>query len=421
MRGRQRHMPESQLDLLLTDPAFGQDPYPAYQRLREGDALHWSEAWGAWLQTRFDDVVASLRDHELFSSQGRLVELIDALPADIRASAQPLREHFATSGLIHSDPPDHTRMRSLISKAFSPRVIAALEPRIVQIVEGLLDRVDRDEPFDVVAMLAYPLPAIVIAELLGALPEDRDRFRAWSDGIVAFQGQGRAIPEAVPISATAVTEMRAYIGELIAARRVSPHQDLLASLVAVEEQGSQLTVDEIYSTCVTFLIGGHETTTSLIANGLYSLLRHPEQLAILQSGTGALDGAIEECLRFESPIQRTFRRVTRDTELAGRLMRKDQIVIQMLGAANRDATYFEDPEVFDITRRPNRHLAFGSGVHFCIGAPLARLEARIALRSILERMPDLGLVADDVEWQDEKGLFRCVRNLPVRAGRRNLA
>ena len=421
MRGRQRHMPESQLDLLLTDPAFGQDPYPAYQRLREEGAPYWSEAWGAWLQTRFDDVVASLRDHELFSSQGRLVELIDALPADVRAGAQPLREHFSTSGLIHSDPPDHTRMRSLISKAFSPRVIAALEPRIVQIVEGLLDRVDRNEPFDVVAMLAYPLPAIVIAELLGALPEDRDRFRAWSDGIVAFQGHGRAIPEAVPISATAVTEMRAYIGELIAARRVSPHQDLLASLVAVEEQGSQLTVDEIYSTCVTFLIGGHETTTSLIANGLYSLLRHPEQLAILRAGTGALEGAIEESLRFESPIQRTFRRVTRDTELAGRLMRKDQIVIQMLGAANRDATHFENPEVFDITRRPNRHLAFGSGVHFCIGAPLARLEARIALRSILERMPGLELAADAVEWQDEKALFRCVRNLPVRAGRRNLA
>jgi cytochrome P450 len=312
-------------------------------------------------------------------------------------------------------------MRSLISKAFSPRVMAALEPRIMRIVKELLDRVDLEQPFDAMAALAYPLPAIVIAELIGALPEDRDRFRGWSDGIVAFQGQGRAIPEAVPISALAVTEMRAYIGELIEARRVRPHQDLLAGLVAVEEQGTQLTVDEIYSTCVTFLIGGHETTTSLIANGLYTLLRHPQQLEVLRADESAMDGAIEECLRFESPIQRTFRRVTREVELEGRLMQKDQIVIQLLGAANRDRAHFDHPEVFDITRRPNRHIAFGSGVHFCIGASLARLEAKIALRSILERMPNLELAADGVEWQVEKPLFRCVRSLPLLARRANLA
>jgi cytochrome P450 len=208
--------------------------------------------------------------------------------------------------------------------------------------------------------------------------------------------------------------MRAYIGALIEARRVRPHEDLLGDLVAVEEAGAQLTTDEIYSTCVTFLIGGHETTTSLIASGLYCLLRHPEQMEAARADDDSLASAIEECLRFESPIQRTFRRVTEDTELEGRSMRKGQMVIQLLGAANRDASRFERAEAFDISRRPNRHIAFGSGVHFCIGAPLARLEARVALRAVMQRMPGLELAVDDVEWQTGKSLFRCVRSLPVR-------
>jgi cytochrome P450 len=406
-------MTRHDLDALLTDPGFTQDPHPAYRALRETAPVCWSEAWGAWLITRYDDVVTTLRDDERFSSKGRLVELIDSLPNEARTEAGPLREHFSTSGLIHSDPPDHTRMRSLISKAFSPRVITALEPRIARIVDDLLDRVEPGTPFDLMAALAYPLPAIVIAELLGALPDDRDRFRSWSDGIVAFQGQGRAIPDAVPMSARAVTEMRAYIGELIEARRQEPHDDLLGNLVAVEEQGAQLTLDEIYSTCVTFLIGGHETTTSLIANSLYRLLSHPEQLAIARTDDGGLSRAIEESLRYDSPIQRTFRRVTQDTEFGGQWLTRGQIVIQLLGAANRDPEHFGDAEAFDVTRHPNRHIAFGSGVHFCIGAPLARLEARIALRSLLQRMPDLELASADVTWQSEKALFRCVRELPV--------
>ena len=411
-------MARPSFDALLTEARFAQDPYQAYRLLSEQEPVYWSEAWGAWLVTRYDDVVETLRDHERFSSKGRLVELIDTLPAAARAEAGPLREHFSTSGLIHTDPPDHTRMRGLIKKAFSPRVIAAMEPRIQRIVDELLDAVDPVVGFDVVSDLAYPLPATVIAELLGARPEDRDRFKSWSDGIVAFQGQGRAIPEAVPTSAGAVTAMRTYIGELMAVRREEPHDDLLGQLVSVEEAGQQLTTDEIYSTCVTFLIGGHETTTSLIANCLYRLLLDPGQLELARADEIALVGAIEESLRFDSPIQRTFRRVAETTTFGGQELQEDQIVIQLLGAANRDGAHFEHPHDFDIGRRPNRHIAFGSGVHFCIGAPLARLEAKVALRTILQRMPSIALAADDVQWQDEKALFRCVRSLPVRAGGR---
>lgn len=402
---------------ILAERDLSSDPFATYRELRERDPVHWSAAWDAWVVTRFDDVVATLRDHGRFSSRDRLVEMIDGLPPAARAQAGPLRDHFATTGLIHSDPPDHTRMRGVLKRAFSPRVIAALEPGIERIVERLLDGVDAERGFDVVSDLAYPLPATVIAELLGARPEDRDRFKGWSDGIVAFQGEGRAIAAAVPTSAAAMTEMRGYIAELLAERRERPRDDLLTALVEATRDDGAFDEAEIYSTCVTFLIGGHETTTSLIANCLHALLRRPDQLEQARRDDVMLDGAIEESLRFDSPIQRTFRRVTSDTEFAGREMRAGQIVIQLLGAANRDPEHFERPDAFEAWRSPNRHIAFGSGVHFCIGAPLARLEARVALRAVLDRWPDLVLASDAVEWQADKALFRCVRSLPVRSKR----
>jgi cytochrome P450 len=408
-------MAQMAIETVLAEAELSADPFPVYRELRERDPVHWSSAWDAWVLTRYDDVVASLRDHRRFSSRDRLVEMIDGLPPESRASAAPLRAHFASSGLIHSDPPDHTRMRGVLKQAFSPRVIAALEKRITSIVERLLDGVDGSSGFDVVADVAYPLPATVIAELLGARAEDRDRFKGWSDGIVAFQGRGRAIADAVPESAAAMTDMRGYISELIEERRLRPQDDLLTALVEATGDDKAFEEAEIYSTCVTFLIGGHETTTSLIANCLYALLQRPEQLDLVRRDDVALDGAIEESLRFDSPIQRAFRRVTRDTEFGGQRLRRDQIVIQLLGAANRDPEHFRQPESFDAERKPNRHIAFGSGVHFCIGAPLARLEARLALRAILDRWPDLELANEAVEWQSEKALFRCVRSLPVRS------
>ena len=266
---------------------------------------------------------------------------------------------------------------------------------------------------DILAGLAYPLPAIVIAELLGAPPSDRDRFRHWSDGIVAFQGTGRAIPEAIERSRDGLVDMRDYLAGLFEDHRRNPREDVLGILVAVEESDGGLTTEELYSTCVTLLIAGHETTTGLIANGLYTLLRNPEQLQAIRDDRSLLPAAIEECLRFESPIQRAFRRVTKDTEFQGRSMKQGQITLQLLGSANRDPSRFPDGDRFDITRLPNRHIAFGNGIHFCIGAPLARLEATIAMTALLDRFGSIELATDTVSWQTDKSLFRCVEALPV--------
>jgi pimeloyl-[acyl-carrier protein] synthase len=408
-------VPLAALDSLLSAPGFTQDPYPAYRQLQQTAPLYWSEAWNAWICTGYDDIVGVLRDHARFSSAGRLLELLDGLPAELTSTAEPIRHHFSTRGLIHADPPDHQRLRSLIGTAFSARVIADIRDRVTGIVDSHLDRVMATGQMDIVADLAHPLPAIVIAELLGAPPEDAYRFQGWSDDIVAFQGTGRAIPEAVPRSAAGLQEMRAYLEDLFEARRRSPTtDDLLGSLVAVEVAGERLTTEELYSTCVTFLIGGHETTTSLIANGLYTLLRHRESLAALTAEPSLLSPAIEECLRYESPIQRTFRRVVANTDVDGQHLRRGQIVIQLLGAANRDPSRFPDPDRFDIQREPNRHIAFGSGVHYCIGAALARMEASIAIGAVLDRCPELSLASENVAWQREKALFRCVESLPVR-------
>jgi cytochrome P450 len=401
-----------QLDRLLVEPTFVDDPYPAYRRLRDEDPVHWSEAWHAWVISGYDDIVASLRDHAGFSSADRLLELVSGIPQSA-PGAEAIRHHFATPGLIHADPPSHERLRGLVSKAFSARVIEGLRPRIQDIVDQLIGPSLARGHMDVLADLAYPLPAIVIAELLGAPPEDRELFKRWSDDIVAFQGTGRAKAEAVNRSGAGITDMRAYLSDLFAERRRGPHDDLLGSLVASEGANDQLTVEELYSTCVTFLIAGHETTTSLIANGTLLLLRHPTELATVRADPTLLAPALEECLRFESPIQRGFRRVARDFEFRGKQLREGQIVIQLLGAANRDPKVFDEPDTFKSARRPNRHIAFGSGIHFCIGAPLARLEAPIAIGTMLRLMPDLHLDDEPISWQAEKSLFRCVSSLPV--------
>jgi cytochrome P450 len=390
------------------------NPYPVYEQLRERAPVYWSRGLNAWLITRYADVVGAVRDPVRFSSAGRVTAILEHLDPAQRVKIRPLEGNFA-GGLINSDPPDHTRLRALVNTAFTPRVVENMRTRVQTIVNQLLDAAaDRGE-MDVIRDLAYPLPAIVIAEMLGVPPEDRDQFKRWADQTAAFQGTGRAEYDSVLSSQQSLLAMREYIAGLAADRRKKPREDLLSRLVAAEEQGQKLTQEELTSTCVTLLIAGHETTTSLIGHALLALMRHPAALEELKNEPPLITTAIEEFLRYESPIQRNIRRAAQEFEFGGQAMKPGQLVILMLGAANRDPRQFPNPDTLDLRRKDNRHLAFGFGIHFCVGAPLARLEAPIAINTVLKRFPKLSLTTTDLAWET-KGIFRYLKSLPVHLG-----
>jgi cytochrome P450 len=401
----------AEIDRQLHDRTFFANPYPSYDRLRQEAPVAWSETERAWLLTRYVDVVATVQDPHRFSSRGRMLATLEHLPPDARERLKPFEDHFSV-GLINSDPPDHTRIRALVNKAFTPRVVEQLRPQIQDLVDELLDAVQDSGEMDIVRDLAHPLPATVISGLLGVPPEDRNQFKVWADSILSFQGAGVLPAEFLERSQESLLAMRAYFGGLIAERRRRPHDDLLGRLVEAETGGDRLTEAELMTTSVTLLIAGYETTTTLITNGLYSLLRHPDQLQLLREDPALMPTAVEEMLRFESPLQRNPRRVAATMEYGGQDMRAGDLVLQLLGAANRDPAIFPDPGRFDVRRQPNRHIAFGQGVHFCLGAPLARVEAPIAIGTVLRRMPRLRLNASTVEWMSHP-LLRALPSLPV--------
>ena len=401
----------SGLDDLLQTADFEQNPYPVYHALRERDPVYWSDLWGCWVLTRYDDVVSTMQDFKHFSSKGRFTHVIaQELPEPVLDKIAPLIRHYST-GLINVDPPDHTRLRGLVHKAFSPRVLERLRSHIQEIVDELLDAVQHRGEMEMIREFAYPFPVTVIAELLGVPVEDRDRLKGWSGRILEFMATPRPTAEVMLRSQEALLELREYFRSIYDQRRRAPREDLISNLVAVEEAGDKLTEEELLSTCVTILIGGHETTTNLISSGLYLLLRHPDALLKLKRDPSLIETAVEEFLRYEGPFQRNRRVVTEDLELRGKQIGKGRLVFQLVGAANRDPEQFPDPDRLDIERRPNRHVAFGYGVHFCLGAALSRIEAPVAINTVLRRMPDLKLATDFVTWNN--AVFRGLEALPV--------
>lgn len=401
------------VDSILISDEFLRDPYPTLRQLQAEAPVYWSEAVGAWIITRYDDVLVTFRDVAHFSNEGRLGRAIDHLPPEQRANFGAFHEHYATKSLLHSDPPDHTRLRSLMNKAFTPRVIEAMRPRIQTLIDELLDRALSSGQMDLIRDLASPLPALVIAEILGVPPADCPLFKSWSDDILAFQGVNRPTLAALERSQCGLVAMRAYLGDLIADRRRQPHADLLSQLVAAGTDQGTLSEAELLATCVTLLVAGHETTTSLIGNGLLTLLSHPEQLEQLRADPTLMPAAIEEILRYESPVARQPRRITQEVTLGGQLLRAGQMAFQFLNAANRDPAYFAEPDQFDLRRRNNRHLAFGQGIHFCLGAPLARVEGPLAIAATLRRLPTLSLRDAAADWDTGKANSRLLRSLPV--------
>ncbi|MBX2997769.1 MAG: cytochrome P450 [Caldilineaceae bacterium] len=400
------------LDPLLTSPDYFVDPYPVLARLRMEAPVYWSEAWGGWVLTRYADVVAVLRDPARFSSAGRITYLLAQLPAADRRRAALLERHYQV-GLAHADPPDHTRLRTLLNRYFTPRHLESLRPRIAQLVESMLDQCQRADSMDVIHDLAYPLPAIVVLEMIGAPAEDRDLFRDWALGINRlFAAGGRTSLDAVDAALTSLAEIRAYISDLAAQRRRDPREDLISLLVHAGAD-EQLSEGELLATCVTLFVAGHETTTNLIGNGLLALLRHPEQLAQLRENPALSLPAMEELLRYDTPVPRGWRLAKADMEIGGQTIRAGDLLLPMIGAANRDPAQFPHPDRLDFGRADNRHVGFGYGIHFCLGAPLARLEVPAALNALLRRFPALRLdESSPLIWRRDVAL-RGIDSLPV--------
>jgi pimeloyl-[acyl-carrier protein] synthase len=378
------------------------DPYTTLAFLREHDPVHWDER-GMWVLTRYADVADALRD-----PRWRRHRAGDDQPPEwgVDPDADPVLARM----FLFLDPPDHTRLRGLVNRAFTPSAITALEPRIATLVDELLDGWVGRDAVDVVGELAVPLPATVIAELVGVPAADLSRFKRWSDDFGALIDM---VPGTDWLAlGRSVGEFARYLRELAAERRAHPRHDLLTGLVAREAEG--LTEDELVGTTILLIAAGHETTTNLIANGVWLLLRHPEAAMSLRAEPSGLPAAIEEILRFEPPVQLTTRLAGERIVLGGRTIEPGQEALLSLAAANRDPAAFSDPDRFDITRTPNRHLGFGTGAHFCIGSPLARLEGRIALGRILARFPDLRAAHHAAADWSPSIVFRALASLPVR-------
>jgi cytochrome P450 len=392
------------------DPRLRTDPYAIYRELREEAPVYWQPLMQTWVLTSYQDILDVLRDHASFSSErtrakNALVQQLESY----RLSSGPLG---TTPTMLSIDPPAHTRMRSLANKAFTPRVVERSRPHIAEIADELLDALPQPGSLDVVADLAVPLPMIVIAGVLGVPVSDRERFKAWSSDIAASLGgpfQPQDVLDRARDSSNAIAD---YFRDLISKRRGEPRDDLISALIAAEEQGDLLSEDELIATCILLLIAGNETTTHLIGNGMLTLLRNPEQRRRLQTDPSLIDTAVDEILRYEGSVQMTSRVVDHDLEFRGQRFEEGQVVLLLLGAANRDPAQFPDPDRFDVARRPNRHLAFGQGIHYCLGAPLALAEAQIAFQTLLRRLPAPEAAFEEPEW-GQNFVLRALKRLPV--------
>ena len=413
------------------------NPYPFYKQLRNQDPVHWDEELGFWVLTRYADIDSLYTDSRFSRAQG-LMRNFQRLSEAEQQLIQPVYQSFSGT-VFYADPPYHTHLRGLMNHAFTPRRVERLRPYIQRIVNELLDAAQSNGDVDIIRDLAYPLPVMVIAELLGLPAADRDRFKKWSDDLFAILGTVREKPaHLLERAVQSLGEMTDYVRDLGRKRRDAPQDDLLTALLSVTEENepscphtaavydavgelihqpdaysaSTLTEDELVSNINILLSTGHETTTHLIGNGLLALLQHPDQWSKLRAHPNLLESAIEEMLRYDNPVQITYRSALEEASIHGKLIRKGDLVNSILGSANRDPQRFSNPDRFDITRNEGRHLGFGLGIHFCIGAPLVRLEAQIVFDTILRRFPRIHLAEESLEWQ-EHPIFRGLKSLHI--------
>jgi hypothetical protein len=391
----------------LLDPEVLANPYPLYHRLRSDDPVHWDPFLHAWVVTRYADVVRVLHDFSADRTPGP-----EKLTAMGLSGLNPIAQVMVKQ-MLFMDAPAHTRLRALAASAFTPHRVEVLRTHIQEIADGLLDAIEAKGSMDLIADFAAPLPAIVTAEMLGVPVKDSEQLKAWSADFAEMLGNFQHNPDRVPRVLRSLEDMTAYFRAAISEQRTRPQEGLIHSLATAEIQGDRLSEEEVIANCIVTMVGGQETTTNLIGNGMLSLLRNPEQLAKLRADLSLIPSAVEELLRYESPSQHTARLAPEDTELGGKQIRKRQAVIAVMAAGNRDPERFPDPDRLDITRTDNRHLAFGWAAHFCFGAPLARIEGQIAFATILRRVPVLALEPRPLVWRANLGL-RGLIALPIR-------
>ena len=391
----------------LLDPAVHADPYPFYRRLRERSPVHWDPFMHTWVVTRYEDVLFVLQTFSADRTPNPTQMAALGLPG-----LGPIADVMQRQ-MLFLDAPAHTRLRKLCSNAFTPRRVEAMEEQIQSIADSLIDDVAASGRMDVIADFAEPFPAIVTAGLLGVPLKDHRQLKAWSADFAEMLGNFQHNPERVGKVMTSVEEMSAYFREAIREQRDAPRDGLIGSLMTAEVDGQRLSEDEVIANTIVTMVGGQETTTNLIGSGLLTLIRQPDRLAQLRDDPSIVRSAIEELLRYESPSQHTARIAPADTMIGGKLIKQGAAVMAVMAAGNRDPARFPDPDRLDLLREDNRHLAFGWAAHFCFGAPLARMEGRIAFQTLLRRLSNIALDADKLDWRSNSGL-RGLKALPIR-------
>ena len=396
----------------MFDKAFIANPYPQYSEWLESGRLFWSPDFfgGAWVVPHYKDNVELLRDSERLTTE-KSGGLISQFPPEYRAELRSLDEYLAR-WLAFIDPPKHIRIRRLLQKGFTPEVLNSFRPRIGQIVDTLLERGIAEGKLDMISDFAYFLPVSVVCAMLGVPDKDHATFVQWMDELAMFLGNASSTVEAALHAKNALDKLTQYFRELLPERRKHAGQDLISILVSAEEQGDVLSEEELYAQCVFFLFAGHETTSNLIGNGLLCLMHHPDQRALLDAQPSLLPNFIEEVLRYEGPMQYTFRMARSDFDLFGHSVQKGQVLVFLFGAANRDPDIFVAPDEFDIAQKKTPHLTFGYSLHHCIGAATARMEAEIAFSTLFRRANTIRPLNDNPEWRDVFR-FRGLKFLPV--------
>jgi cytochrome P450 len=391
----------------LLEPEVISNPYPLYQRLRTEDPVHWDRFLHTWVVTRYPDVLNVLHS---FSA--------DRTPTPAQLTAMglsglnPIAEVMVKQ-MLFMDAPAHTRLRGLASAAFTPRRIELLRGHIQEIIDGLLDKVQARGQMDMIEDFAAPMPAIVTAEMLGVPTEDHTDLKKWSATFAEMLGNLQHNPDVIPAVLESTNKLTTYFQDAIDKARQHPREGLIQAFMNAEIEGDRLSDEEIVANCIITMVGGQETTTNLIGNGLLTLLRNPEQLTQLRDDSSLIPSAVEELLRYESPSQHTGRIAREDVQIGDRQIRKGQSVVAIMAAANRDPDRFPDPDRLILDRSDNKHLAFGWSSHFCFGAPLARMEGQIAFETILRRLPNLEAApGPPLTWRNNSGL-RGLTALPV--------